>query len=156
MKSRRSFFAAAFALVAALALPAAAADFPKGSPKFETRYRTALAEAKKSGKPVIVVFSAAWCPPCQAMKKDVYPNEAVKPLHDKFVWAYLDTDEDDNAKVAKEFKVGGIPHIQFLDKNGKSIGQQVGGMAPKAFAKKLEEILKSAGAAATETAKTGS
>lgn len=146
MNSRRSFFAAAVALVAALALPATGADFPKGSPKFETKYKSALAEAKKTGKPLIVVFSASWCGPCQQMKKTVYPSEAVKPLHDKFVWAYLDTDEADNAKVAKEFNVGGIPHIQFLDKEGKAIGQQIGGMAPDAFAKKLEGILKKSGA----------
>ena len=34
------------------------------------------------------------------MKKSVYPSDAVKPLHDKFVWAYLDTDDEDNAKIA--------------------------------------------------------
>jgi thioredoxin-related protein len=152
MNTRRSLFAVALALVATIALPATAADFPKGSPKFEKSYRSAIAESKKTGKPVIAIFSAAWCGPCQQMKKNVYPSAEVQPLHDKFVWVYLDTDESDNEKVAKEFKVSGIPHIEFLDKAGKSLGQQIGGSDPAAFAKTLEGILKKAGPAAPATA----
>ena len=41
-----------------LALPTLAKDFPKGSPKFEDSYRKVMADAKKSGKPVVLVFSA--------------------------------------------------------------------------------------------------
>lgn len=147
MNTRRSLFAAALAMAAAFALPATAADFPKGSPKFQKSYRGALAEAKKTGKPIIVVFSASWCGPCQQMKKNVYPSAEVTPWHDKFVWVYLDTDEKENAKVAKEFMVGGIPHIEFLDKDGKSLGNQVGSSPADAFAKALEGIVKKAGPA---------
>lgn len=121
-----------------------AADFPTGSPSFGTSYDTALAESKKTGKPMVVVFSATWCGPCQKMKKDVYPSAEVKAYHDKFIWAYLDTDEKANEKVAGQFKVEGIPHIEFINSEGKSVGNQVGSSAPAAFAKKLEGALKAA------------
>lgn len=143
------------ALAAAFALPATAADFPKGSPKFATNYRAAVAEAKKSGKPLIVVFSAAWCPPCQQMKKSVYPSAEVTPMHDKFIWAYLDVDETENAEVVKKLKVETIPHIEFLDKNGKSLGNQLDANSPAAFAKTLQGILKKAGAESPAPAKSG-
>jgi thiol:disulfide interchange protein len=128
---------------------AAGHDFPDGSPKFETKYKSALSEAKKTGKPVLLVFSATWCGPCQANKKNVYPSAAVKPYHDKFVWAYLDADEAANKKAMTEYGVNGIPHIQFLDKDGKSIDKMVGASTPEGFAKKLQEVLGKTGGAST-------
>ena len=122
-----------------------AADFPKGSPKFKSNLGTALGAAKKEGKPVVAIFSAVWCGPCQTMKHDVYPSEAVKPYHDKFVWAYLDADASSNQAPMKKFNVSGIPHIEFLDSSGKSVGKQVGSTSPESFAKVLESMLKKAG-----------
>ena len=133
------FAAAAVALLVGASL--FAKDFPKGSPDFASSMGTVKSAAKKSGKPMVVVFSASWCPPCQAMKKTVYPSAKVAALHDKFEWAYLDVDESSNSKVASEFNVNGIPHIEFLDKDGKSIGQQVGGVAPEEFAALLNTML---------------
>ncbi|MCA1964913.1 MAG: thioredoxin family protein [Prosthecobacter sp.] len=132
-------------LLAAICIPLHAADFPPGSPKFNTSFGEALSSAKKEGKPVIVVFSASWCPPCQAMKKNVYPSAEVKQLHDKFVWVYLDVDDDANSKVAQKFKVQGIPHVQFLDKNGSALTSQVGGVSPAEFAKLLATVAEKAG-----------
>jgi thiol:disulfide interchange protein len=131
-------------LAAALIMPAFASDFPAGSPQFGTSYETALATAKKEGKPIILVFSATWCPPCQSMKKSVYPSAEVKPLHDKFVWAYLDVDDAANAKVAEKFGVNGIPHIQFLNSGGKDVDKVVGGVPSAEFAATLTSVLKKA------------
>lgn len=100
-----------------------------------------MTAAKKTGKPVILVFSAAWCPPCQAMKHDVYPSAAVKRLQDKFVWAYLDVDDERNESAASKYGVNGIPHIEFLNADGKEIDKQVGGTSPEAFARTLESVL---------------
>jgi thioredoxin-related protein len=128
-------------LFAAAAVTVIAGDFPKGSPDFKTISTSALKAAEKEGKPVVMVFSASWCPPCQAMKNDVYPSDAVKAYHDKFVWAYLDVDEASNEKISQKFGVQGIPHIQFLDSAGNPITNQVGGTTPEEFAKALADVL---------------
>ncbi len=129
-------------LLSAVLVPLAlASDFPEGSPKFSTNYKAALELAEKEGKPVVLVFSASWCPPCQSMKKNVYPSADVKPLHDKFVWAYLDADDEANAAAMKKYGVNGIPHIQFVGSNGKDLGTQVGGTSPSDFAGTLEKVL---------------
>lgn len=125
-----------------------ASDFPAGSPKFFTSYPSALKAAKENGKPVILVFSAAWCGPCQSMKKDVYPSSEVQPFHDKFNWAYLDIDEEANSKLSEGFHVETIPHIFFLDASGKTTLDQLKNLVtPKEFAKKLTHVLKKAGEA---------
>jgi thiol:disulfide interchange protein len=134
----------AFAVIAACSF-ALADDFPKGSPTFETSLSAALAKAKTENKPVIAVFSAVWCGPCQVMKKEVYPSSEVKKYHDKFIWAYLDTDKSTNDADAKKYGVSGIPHVQFLDKNGKAVEKQIGSTSADDFAKTLEGVLKKAG-----------
>ncbi|MBB5032500.1 thioredoxin family protein [Prosthecobacter vanneervenii] len=120
---------------------ALASDFPKGSPEFKDSSDYAMSAAKKSGKPVIMVFSAAWCGPCQSMKREVYPSEAVKAYHDKFVWAYIDIDDERNEKVATKYGVTSIPHIEFLTPEGKEIDKQIGSNSPEAFAKTLSSVL---------------
>lgn len=142
-----------FTLIATLGLSAAfaprshASDFPRGSPAFVTTYDAALKAAKDGGKPVVLVFSASWCPPCQANKKDVYPSAQVKPFHDKFVWAYLDADQEANAPAMQKYGVNGIPHIQFLNKDGASLGNLVGGTSAQDFAATLTQILAKTGRA---------
>ncbi len=126
----------------ALTAVAFGGSFPEGSPKFQTDYNAAMKMAKAKKKPLLVVFSATWCPPCQANKSKVYPSKAVQPYHDDFVWVYLDTDVKKNAAVAQNFGVSGIPHIQFVSPSGKKIDKAVGGTTPKRFAKKLGGVLK--------------
>ena len=133
-----------FAAMLPLVSPAAAGDFPKGSPAFKTGYAEALKVAKDEAKPLVLVFSATWCPPCQANKAKVYPSDAVKPYHDKFVWAYLDADDKSNVLAMQKYKLDGIPHIQILGKDGKSIGQAVGGTSGEAFVRVLAAALKKA------------
>ncbi|MDB6006830.1 MAG: hypothetical protein JWR15_3817 [Prosthecobacter sp.] len=120
-----------------------AADFPAGSPKFFTTTSAALKAAKENGKPIIMVFSAHWCAPCQSMVKDVYPSSLVQPLQDKFNWAYLDIDDEANNKLADGFKVETVPYIFFLDAEAKTTLDQLDdATTSEKFAKKLTEVLK--------------
>jgi len=110
-------------------------------PIFHDDFEVAMKESKASGKPVITIFSAKWCGPCQKMKKSVYPSAEVAPYHDKFIWAYLDTDKPKNSSLSKQFKVNGIPHIAFVTPAGELIESTRGSVPPAAFAKTLATVL---------------
>jgi len=111
------------------------------SPEFLHDYEEALAAAEEADKPTIVIFSASWCPPCQQMKKAVYPSETVQPFHDKFIWTYLDADDPKNGSVSAKFGVSGIPHIAFLKPDGDPVGYFSGALPPENFAEVLDKVL---------------
>ena len=128
--------------VFALALPEASARDPKGSPDFERSYSSAVSKAKSKGKPLVVIFTASWCGPCQNNKHNVYPSRSVKPYHDDFVWAYLDVDKKANKELAKAYGVRGIPHIEFVSPAGRRIDKSVGDMSASRFASLLKSVLR--------------
>ena len=86
---------------------------------------TATAEAKASDKPVLLVFSAAWCPPCNAMKHDVWPDAAVsRVVNSDFVPVYVDVDNPASAAVARRYGISGIPAVLVVDANGDVIRRE--------------------------------
>lgn len=112
-----------------------------GGLTFHQDFGSAMTEARNTGKPIVTVFSATWCPPCQSMKKDVYPSATVAPYHNQFVWAYLDADNPQNRSIMSQNGVQGIPHIAFISANGEKIGDTVGAMDAREFAGVLDNIL---------------
>ena len=50
------------------------------------------AEAKKSSRPMLVMFSASWCAPCKMMIAQVFPDQQVQDALKGMVPVYVDSE----------------------------------------------------------------
>ncbi|KAI3812473.1 hypothetical protein L1987_17183 [Smallanthus sonchifolius] len=105
-----------------------------------------IAISTLNGKKLGLYFSASWCPPCQRFTPnlvDIYNELVVKG---DFEIVFLSADEDEESFTGyfskmpwlavpfsdsqtrevldKCFKVNGIPHLVFLDENGKLLSDR--------------------------------
>ena len=104
------------------------APAPAGSIAWRTDFQAALDEARKLNRPVLVDFSAEWCPPCQMMKHDVWPDAEVgKVATASFVPVMMDVDL--NREVASRYGISSIPTVMILNPDGKVLQQESGMMS---------------------------
>ena len=116
-----------FAL-AALAITALVSDedlsvakTSKGAPSstriaWRTSFAAAQSEARRTGKPILVDFTAAWCTNCKALDTRTYTDANVIRESRKFVAVKVDTDKD--PQTALRYRVSSLPVVAVLKADG--------------------------------------
>lgn len=105
---------------------------------WRTDLDAALAEAGQRGVPVLVDFTASWCPPCIAMKHEVWPDAEVGRLIEAGVVPVM-IDVDRDPRTADRFDVTGIPTILLLDAEGRVL-EQAGYLPRSGMLRLLREL----------------
>ena len=68
-----------------------------------------------NGKPTYLEFYAEWCEICKEMAPEV--TDLKKDFDDEINFVFLNVDNPKWEKFIKQFKVNGIPQINFIDSN---------------------------------------
>lgn len=123
--------------------------------KWLTDFEKVKQQAQKEDKAILMDFTGSdWCPPCKALKKNVFDKSEFKEFAEKkLVLMELDFPNDkskitpkiatSNKKLSDEFNITAYPTIVVLDKSGKELGRMrgYGGDSPAAYIQKLEDLL---------------
>ncbi len=80
-------------------------------------YADARRTTTETGKPMVVMVSTDWCPPCQTMKKTILPRVRERGLLKKVAFAIVNPDRDRD--LAEKLTGGGpIPQLVMFRKRG--------------------------------------
>ncbi len=101
----------------------------------------ALAQAAREKKPVLLYWTAAWCPPCHELKAHVFSRPEVIARSRSFVAVYLDGDTDGAQKLGETWHVLGYPTAVVLRPDGTELTRVGGGMDLEAYAEALDVAL---------------
>lgn len=91
---------------------------------WRTDYSAALDEAKKADKPILIDFSATWCPTCQEMKRSSWPDQRVNHLATTaYIPLNLDVDAASSKAATQRYAIDTLPAILVVDSDGKVLRQ---------------------------------
>ena len=111
----RSFLA--LAAMAFLAVPALAEQPADQVPSDKLTYKQAYAQAAAGDKPLLVLVTADWCPPCVRFKQTTIPQLMQKNAFADFHYAAVNYDQE--SELADQL-IGdrGLPQLIMFEKDG--------------------------------------
>lgn len=114
---------------------------PGDQPAWMEDPEAATALARESGRPLLVFFTADWCPPCRTLKRGALADERViERVERDFVPLKIDLTEADapHASVAERHGVRSIPTVLVVGAGGRAAHRVEGAVGPENFLAFLE------------------
>lgn len=96
-------------------------------------YPAALACAKQKKLPVVVDLWAPWCHTCLSMQTTVFTDPSFAGERDKFVWASLDTDREQNAAALTKLAISAWPTFYVIGADESVLARFVGAASVQQF-----------------------
>jgi thiol:disulfide interchange protein len=88
----------------------------------DARWDGAARMCRQANQPAVVLFTANWCPVCQALESDVLSRSEVRKELDRHYFYYvvdLSNPTKEDRQRAQKFKVTGIPTMIRYDDKGQ-------------------------------------
>ncbi|MBN2022578.1 MAG: thioredoxin family protein [Pirellulales bacterium] len=114
-------------------------------------YREARRETTETGRPLVILVGAEWCPACVEMKKEILPTIRRRGVLKRVAFAVVDLDRQ--RRLGRELTEGGpIPQMVMFRKtpDGWRRRTLIGGQSPDVVERFIQQ-----GIALDEAAKNG-
>ena len=104
-----------------------AAALMTGGHQSTHQYNQAYQQTAETGRPLLVLVGADWCPGCRQMKDSVMPQLERQGTFKKVALAYVNSDQQQEL-AGKLMQGGSIPQLILFKKSGKRwVRQQLTG-----------------------------
>jgi tetratricopeptide (TPR) repeat protein len=132
---------AAAAPVASASTSAAPAPSPGAElPFIANDWPRALADARRTHRPIFVDAWAPWCHTCLSLRAYVLRDPALAPFTSRFVWLAIDTERPENAAFLDAFPMHVWPTLWVVDPaTGKPVLEWPGSASATELASLLED-----------------
>jgi thiol:disulfide interchange protein len=125
-----------------------AVEEPQTSPDqgisfFEGSLQEGLEKAKSENKLLFVDCYTTWCGPCKILKQYTFNDSNLGDyMKDNYVSLAIDMETTEGQILAKKYGIEAYPTLLFLDKYGRVINHQVGGIGAEALLAKAEQTVR--------------
>jgi thioredoxin-like negative regulator of GroEL len=106
----------------------------------ETRLRNILQTAAAKNQPIVLDFSAIWCPPCNELEAEVFRTKEYQKHSQDVLSLRIDVDRPDDQSVRTKFHVTNYPTVVFLTPKGEEVSRFVGFRNLKQHLTALEDV----------------
>ena len=128
-----------------LAVPSAATATEVAAHSWHTSYEAAMADAERTGRPVLTVFTGSdWCPHCKTLEKNVLETGAFQAWAERnVVLLMIDLPQHgiteavrlERSKVCVKYGVRNFPAVLLINPDGTKLAEKRGyqGQSPAAW-----------------------
>ncbi|HYX39515.1 MAG TPA: thioredoxin family protein [Oligoflexus sp.] len=109
---------------------------------FQGRPEQAFAQAKADNKLLFVYWGAAWCPPCNELKSEVFSKPRFAELMKNFIPVYLDGDTDQAQVWGERLSASGYPTVLVLTPDGRELYRLSTSLNEDEFHAAVQPVLK--------------